>query len=179
MDKKLKYGVFASLLLWPLLAAALVDCYDRLPTTNPANPFAGPHDTSHNWIGQGTGAAYGNALLLLLVIYISKFLIAYFPIRWIRVYFFALLVIASLPFIWLLVVVDWQNPHVYRIACWLYDPIGIWFIPMVSFAADTVKMSSPQLSWYVGRSCIELLLQGPWILAWIFISFFFLGGGWI
>jgi hypothetical protein len=125
------------------------------------------------------GSAYGNTLLLLVVIYGVKFLITRLPIRWVQVYCFVLLVVASLPYIWLLVVLDWRNMHVYRVACWVYYPIGIWFVPAVSFAADTCAMRSPRLLWYVGRSCLEFLLMVPWMYAWVLLSFFFLGGGWI
>src|SRR5262249_26759625 len=125
------------------------------------------------------GAVYGNAVLLLLLVYGTKFLIGRLPVRWVRVYCFALLVAASLPYIWLFVVLDWRNTHVFRVACWVHDPIGFWFIPTLSFTADTVAMRSPPFRWYVGRSCVEILLIVPWIYVWVFISFFFLGGGWI
>ena len=74
---------------------------------------------------------------------------------------------------------DWQNEHVFKVACWVYDPISIWLIPTVSFAADTAAMRSPRLLWDATRSCVELLLMVPWIYAWAIVSFFFLGGGWI
>jgi hypothetical protein len=179
MDRKLKGWLVASILLWPFLAAGLAACLARLPTTDPTDPFTGPHDPYHNWVGQGVVTAYGNALLFLLIIYACKFLIGRLPVRWVRVYWFVLLVLASLPCIWLLVVLDWQNPHVYRVACWVHYPIGFWFIPAVSFAADTVAMRTPGLRWYVGRSCVELLLLVPWVYLWGFFSFFILGGGWI
>jgi hypothetical protein len=179
MDRKLKYGLCASVVLWPILAAAVAACRHSLPTAAVANPFAGPRDTSHNWVGQELGAAYGNALLLLVVIYAAKFLIGRMQIKWVRVYCFVLLVIASLPYIWLLVEVDWQNPHVYPVSCWVYDPIGIWVIPAVTFAIDTAATSDLDLRWYLGRSLLEFLLVIPWMFAWTFFSFFLLGGGWI
>ena len=67
----------------------------------------------------------------------------------------------------------------YRVACWVHDPIGIWFIPAISFTADTVAMCRFGPVWYVGRSCIEWVLIVLWVYIWAFVSFFFLGGGWI
>jgi hypothetical protein len=179
MDRKLKGWLVASILLWPLLAAALAACLARLPTKYLSDPLTESHEPSRNWVGQGVGAAYANALLLLLLIYACKFLIGRLPVRWVRVYCFVLLVLASLPGIWLLVVLDWRNPHVFRVACWVHYPIGFWFIPAVSFAADTVAMRTPALLWYTGRSCVEFSLLVPWMYVWSFFSFFILGGGWI
>jgi hypothetical protein len=179
MDRNLKCGVFASVLLWPFLAAASAACFVQLPWEDPEDPFMGPYDRNHNWIGQGKFEAFGDAFLLVLAVYVAKFLIVRVPVRGARVYFFSLLVVASLPCIWLFVVVDWGNPHVFHFACWVYYPIGFWFIPTISFAGDTIAMRSPSLPWYFGRSCLELLMIGPWSYAWTFISFLFLGGGWI
>jgi hypothetical protein len=179
MDTKLKIGLLASVLLWPFLGAAIVACLHELPTKDPADPLRQRHDPYHNWIGQGTGATHANALLLLCVVYVAKFLIGRVSVSWVRVYFFALLVIASLPFIWLLVVTDWRNPHVFKVACWVHDPIGFWFIPTISFAWDTLAIHRPSLRWYISRSGVELLLMVPWIFIWAFFSFFVLGGGWI
>jgi hypothetical protein len=179
MDRKLKYGLVASLLLWPLIALALAACFNRLPIANMANPYAEPHDTGHNWVGQGAGAVLGNALFLLVLIYTVKFFISRLPVRWVRLYCFALLVLSSLPCIWLLLVLDWRNRHIYRFTCWVYDPLGFWFIPAVTFIADVVAMRTPSIRWYAARSCVEILLMVPWIIVWAFVSVFILGGGWI
>ncbi len=179
MTRKLKYAVFASALLWPFLAAALVACWFQLPLARPEHPRTGPYDAEHNWVGQGMLAVLGNALLLFVVVYTAKFFIGRVPVRWVRVYFFGLLIAASLPYIWLLLCVDWRNPHVFPVACWVHDPIGFWFVPTLSFAADTATMRRTGIVWYVIRSCIELVLIVPWVLVWIVCSFFCLGGGWI
>ena len=100
-------------------------------------------------------------------------------VRWVRIYCFVQIVVASLPYIWLLVEFDWRNMHVFPISCWLYVPIGIWFVPTISFVADTIAMGNPRGLWYIGRSSLECLLMVPWMYAWIVISFFMLGGGWI
>jgi len=179
MARKYKLALLASVLLWPLLAWALASCFTLLPTTDPPNPFAEPHDDNHTWLGQGAAAACLNGLVLLVAIYWVKFIIGRLTVGWVRVYFFTLLVIASLPYLWLFVEQDWRNMHVYRISCWVYGPVGLWFIPSVSFALDVRAMRSPALLWYIGRSCLEFLLMLPWLYAWVFISFFCLGGGWI
>jgi hypothetical protein len=141
--------------------------------------FVEPYDDSHNWLGLDASAALGAAVLLWVAVYAAKFLIGRLPVRWVRVYWFVLLVTASLPYLWLLVVVDWQNWHVNRVSCWVYYPFGFWVIPTASFAAGANAMRSPSLLWYVGRSCIESLLMVLWVFVWGFFSFIFLGGGWI
>jgi hypothetical protein len=166
--------LIASLLLWPFLAVAVGVCFDRLPSTEPL-----PHGFNQNWIGQRAAVARLNAFLLLVFIYGVKYLIELSAVRWVRVYYFTMLVVASLPCIWLLVVIDWWNEHVFPIACWVYYPVGLWFIPAASFALDTVRMDSSSLRWYTVRSCVELLLMLPWMYFWVFFSFLFLGGGWI
>jgi hypothetical protein len=118
-----------------------------------------------------------NGVVFLVVLYTVKFFIGGLSDRWARVYFFALLLAGSLPCIWLLVVLDWGNPHVFLIACWVYYPYGILLVPTISFHADTAAMSSPSLRWYAGRSCVEVVLMVPWLYFWAMFSFFCLGGG--
>jgi hypothetical protein len=179
LRRDLKYGVFVSFLLLPFLVGMMAVCFDRLPITNPENPFEQSGDAHHNWVGQGVNTAYRSALLLLVAVYATKFFIGYLPVRWVRIYYFALLVAFSLPYIWFFIVLDWRNPFVYRVSCWLYDPMGLWLIPSISFLADTISMGSPRPIWYLIRSSIELVFIVPWFVAWAFFSFFFLGGGWI
>jgi hypothetical protein len=137
---------------------------------------------SITWLGQGAGTAYGFGFFLLVVIYVAK--------RWIvrcasslraAIGWYGLAVACSLPYIWFLVVLDWQNPHVFRLACWVYDPLGIWAVPTLSFTWD-IMHRTPGLSEvaYLARSLVELVLIIPvWLAVWVFISFLFLGGGWI
>jgi hypothetical protein len=167
------------MLLWPMLAVAILFALYSLPMEDREYSFLQPQDVSHNWFGQGMGAIYAYFFLLLLLAYTAKFVIGYLPVRWLRVYCFVLLVIASLPYIWFLLSPDWNNPHVSRFSCWVHDPVGFWFIPTVSFVFDTSKMRTPQTRRYSLRSFIEWLLFIPWIFVWGFVSFFVLGGGWI
>jgi hypothetical protein len=120
-----------------------------------------------------------NGVVFLAVLYTVKYFIGGLSARWTRVYLFVLLLAASLTCIWLLVVLDWRNPHVFPIACWVYYPFGILLVPTISFHADTAAMSSPSLRWYVARSCVEVVLMVPWLFFWTVLSFFFLHGGWI
>src|SRR5262249_32534296 len=137
-------------------------CCDQLPDAFLGYPLNKSRD-HENLLGVTIGFPYGIALALVIVIYSAKFLLGRVRARWLRAYWFALLVLASLPCIWLLVVEDWHNRHVYRISCWVYDSIGIWFIPTISFAADTISLRSPKLLWYLGRSFCELALMVLWM----------------
>jgi hypothetical protein len=171
------YSLFASSLVWPVLAVLMAISFHQLPMTDSEDRFEQPTDLHNNWLE--LGGVHLSGMLLLLAIYAAKFVIGYLPVRWMRVYYFALLVALSLPYIWFFIVVDWRNPHVFRVSCWLYDPIGIWFIPAISFWADTNSMGTPRPQWYLVRSCVELVLILPWLIVWTIFSFFFLGGGWI
>lgn len=137
------------------------------------------YDDSHNWVGQGGTAVAANALALLAAVYVAKFLIGHLPARWMRVHAFALLVTASLPYLWLLVESDWRNWHIYRETCWVYGPVRFWAIPAASFVADTAVLRTPRPLPYLGRSLLEVVLMVPWTVAWVYFSFFVLGGGWI
>lgn len=179
MSRGLTYGLVASLLLWPPVAASIAACLRVLPKTDPVNPLLKSHDEFHNWVGQGFGTVLMNALALVAAVYAAKYLVGHLPARWMRVYAFALLVAASLPYLWLLVETDWRNIHIYRVCCWVYGPVGFWAIPAGSFAADTIALRTPRLLPYLARSALEVQLMVPWRFAWSFVEFWVLGGGWI
>jgi hypothetical protein len=144
-------------------------------------PDLGEGDPSVTWLGQGVGAAYGLGFLLLVIIYVAK--------RWIpqfglsvpaAVCWYCLGVACSLPYIWFLVVLDWQNPFVYRVSCWVYDPIAIWAVPTASFAWDVTRRTPWTCEAYLLRTVVEIAVVIPaWLVFWVFVSFFVLGGGWI
>lgn len=136
---------------------------------------------SSTWVGQGAGGAYGLGFLLLILIYVAKWWILRFASRTLAAFiWYGLAVACSLPYIWFLVVVDWQNPFVYRISCWVYDPIGIWAVPTASFAWDVARRTPWPSDLYFLRSFAEIVFIVPiWLLIWAYFSFFFLGGGWI
>jgi hypothetical protein len=132
------------------------------------------------WLGQGVGAAYGLGFLLFVIIYAAKPWIPRFASsRWQAVGWYALLVACSLPYIWFLVVLDWQNPFVFPVSCWVYDPIAIWAVPTASFVYDLTRWTRISSGEYLARSLVEIIVIPIWLHIWIFASFFFLGGGWI
>jgi hypothetical protein len=93
---------------------------------------------------------------------------------------YGLALASSLPYIWFFVVVDWRNPHVFPVTCWVYDPLGIWVVPTLSFAWDVMHRPPLPTSVYLARSLVELVVFFPvWLVVWVFVSFFLLGGGWI
>src|SRR5262249_46364607 len=138
-------------------------------------------DGRATWLGHGAAAAYGLGILLVIFIYVGK--------RWITrlalnapatILCYCLGIVCSLPYIWFLFVVDWQNEFVLRVACWIYYPIGIWFVPTASFAWDVMSRTPCTGQAYFARSVIEVVVVIPiWLQFWVFVSFFLLGGGWI
>ena len=66
-----------------------------------------------------------------------------------------------------------------RITCWVYEPLGLWLVPTISFLFDWQAGRLPTPGHYAARSCIEAVFIPFWMLVWMVFSFFFLGGGWI
>jgi hypothetical protein len=177
--------------LWPAVTVAILVVWSVLGTWLAIGILPGileppvdfrEEDPFVTWVGMGTAAAYGFGILLFVGIYAAKRWI----VRWASsvaaaIGWYGLAVATSLPYIWFLVVLDWQNPHVFRIACWVYYPLGIWAVPTFSFAWDMTHRSLELTkAWYFARSMMELVLIIPvWLMVWVFVSFFFLCGGWI
>ena len=132
-----------------------------------------------NWAGQGGLAGAYYSFLLLFIAYCIKRII---PTRCATIsfglYVYSLVILLSLPYIWFLCSSDWFQPHIYRVACWVGDPISIWFVPSVSFLADF--HTRPSFRQYLIRSSIEMIVIIPiWVVFWVFFSFFALDFGWI
>jgi hypothetical protein len=129
-----------------------------------------------NWFGQ---PVYGYAAGFLLFIYaVKQAILRQLPspaLGW-----YVLLVLCSLPYIWFFVVLDWFNRQVYHVECWIGYPITFLTIPTVSFLKDRLNPDGPSIAWYLIRSAIEIFILFPlWIVAWGFISLYFLGWIWI
>lgn len=139
------------------------------------------NDEKLTWLGQGKAAVFALGFLLVAIIYIGKRWIT--PPAWsvpTAVAWYCLGIACSLPYIWFLLVLDWENEFIYRISCWVYDPIAVWAVPTTSFAWDVTGHAPRTLGVYCLRSVIEIALVMPiWLLVWTMYSFFFLGGGWI
>jgi hypothetical protein len=131
-----------------------------------------------NWFGQ-------DGLLLFVVplfvgIYTAKRLFLRRLPASRSVMWYILIVIASLPYIWFFVVVDWYNYFIYRIACWIGYPIAIWAVPTCTFLIDKSASGGPTTRRYLIRSAIEIVLVIPvWAYFWAVFSFWILEWGWI
>jgi hypothetical protein len=83
-------------------------------------------------------------------------------------------------YIYVLVVTDWNNPNVRRIACWIGNPIILLFVPTVSFLFDLRTGTPPDVRRYAGRTVIEVLLFLPlWFFVWVYAELLVLGWVWI
>ncbi len=174
-------AAFAALGFFACAAVGIWLAVAKLPGIFDSPPEIGEGDPSLTWLGQGVGAAYGFGFLLVVIIYAAK--------RWIprfalsipaAVFWYCLGIACSLPYIWFLVVLDWQNPFVYRVSGWIYDPIAIWAVPTASFGWDVMSRTPWTSKAYLFRSFVEIIIVIPaWVVSWMFVSFLFLGGGWI
>jgi hypothetical protein len=151
-----------------------------LPPVGSRSPWPPTAMSSTNWMGQSAGVAYALGGVLLVIIYVAKFIITRLThstpvlIAW-----YCLLVALSLPCIWFFVDTDWWNPFVYRLACWVGLPVGIWLVPTYSLWLDASAAERPSLRQYCWRSVVELLLLVPVFVVALNVLMFVIGWGWI
>lgn len=125
-----------------------------------------------NWFGQSQGWTWLWALCLLAALYLLRFTIT----RWVRspasaLAWYALLLAALLPGVWLLVVTDWDNEAVAEIACWMGTPIALLFVPTAVLGWDVAFGVRLPGGAYAVRALVELLLFVPvWLMAWVYFE---------
>jgi hypothetical protein len=175
------WATFAALALGACAGVGVWLAVVSLPGILAPPPDLDEDNPSVTWLGQGVAAAYGLGFLLLVLLYTAKRCIVRFaPSVPAALAWYGLAVACSLPYIWFLVVLDWQNPFVYRLSCWLYNPVGILAVPTLSFTWDVARRTAWPWQAYLARSLVEIVVVIPiWLVCWLFFSFFFLGGGWI
>lgn len=134
-----------------------------------------------NWFGQAGWQLYLMAFELQAgLVVVRYFLVSGVLSKSVALLGYSLLVTALLPIIWLFLVTDWFNPHIFRVACWVGDPIGHLTVATVAFGVYLTRPQPPTLTQYLWRSLLEVFVVYPeWFYGWAIFSFFFLGFGWI
>ena len=174
--------LFALLLIVAIVAASIKSSVRYLPSISESPPPLGQGHEDRNWIGQGGWAFLGYTSALLAATYgLKRFILARCTRRLAAAELFALFVASSLPYLWFLCEVDWFNPFLYRVSCWVGGPIMFWFVPVVSFLVDLGSCGKPKsLTHYLIRSAIEIVIAVPlWAYLWAMFSFWILEWGWI
>src|SRR5262245_59162891 len=171
MNRQVTFALVVSAVCWPIIAAAFAYCVHELPPIY-GGEWKGTFNHSKNWFGMDDPALNIVWLSSLIGIFVGKYFIREVQSPNLRIYYFAMLIVGSLPYIWLFVVTDWRNLHVYPVACWVHYPIGIWAVPMFFFIADTANEWKLTPLWFILRSILEIALMFVWGYAWAFISFF-------
>lgn len=124
-------------------------------------------------------ACYIVDFALILSLYGLKAVLLRFvrsPRRLLGGFLFGLVV--AIPITWL-TSPDWNNEHVYRIAIWVGDPVGVLAVPIVSFFIDILRRCRDMGLWYF-RVPIEVLVVAPaWLYLWAWIQLLVLGWVWI
>ena len=169
--------VAASLVLVPAVIALYGIAFSRFPAADSppvkrnTPESAAFHDTSYTpfWFF---------LLTLIVTIYVLKLLCLRFFRDSLRDYWSFIIFAAALPPIWF-ANPDWNNPHVFPIACWINDPVGILAIPAATHLWDLLRSRPLSIRRYTIRSGIEVLVFPFWFVAWYLFSFGFLHGGWI
>ena len=140
--------------------------YDLLPIDPAKQP-----GTPGNWLGQPATLFYPDLVLLLILIYAAKWVIIcrVSPSR--ALIWYALVILASLSFIWFFLVLDWFNTSFSRLGCWIGYPLLVWMIPTATFFFDWLAIEAPATRWYVARSGFELTYVFPvWFGIWMLFS---------
>jgi hypothetical protein len=122
--------------------------------------------------------AYFWAALLLAVLYAVKFLVRRWAPGQAAALYGALLAL-SLPYLYTLVVVDWENPHVAPLGCWVGVPVMLLLVPTASFLLDWSGKVPPGLDLSAARAVIEAGLVSAWVMTWLFVECFVLGWVWL
>jgi len=119
------------------------------------------------------------AFCLIGFLYVLKaFLFRKVKSSWLVLACFCFGVALMVPITWL-IAADWDNPHVFRIAIWIGDPIGVLAVPCVSFLVDFLRGRRDMGQWQV-RVPLEMLVLAPvWFYLWMWIQFLCLGWVWV
>jgi len=165
-----------SLILIPIAALGYYQAIARLPSIQqqPSWTYSAPR----NWFGMSIWSSLVLAGLLILVIYCMKAaLLRSSLLTWQRIYLYFLGLLVSLPLIWFAVSANWYSPFVYPASCWVGDPIGLLFVPTLTFAADIL---SPSVSFklFLTRSLLEIVVVVP-IFAWFWYQLSCVLFGWL
>jgi len=132
-----------------------------------------------NWFGQPASSLALYGIPLLLGIYAAKRMLLRRRGVLRAELWYSLMILASLPYIWFFVVIDWYNHFIYRIECWVGYPIAIWAVPTCTFLIDRSASAGPTTHRYLIRSAIEIFVVIPlWLYFWAFFrSSFWAGDG--
>jgi hypothetical protein len=83
---------------------------------------------------------------------------------------YSLLLLASLPYLWLLVACGWNSAGMSDPACWVCTPVALLFVPTVCF--QVINAGPPRSAAYLAMmTAIELLVLLPlWVVIWFFVG---------
>jgi hypothetical protein len=124
-----------------------------------------------NLIGQeGTSLLYGG--MLLAAVYLGKYWLCLSPFtKYEKIRWYLLMMVASLPYIWLLVAHDWYDPMARDMFCWVGTPLAVLFVPTVSFLVEVASNQRPSNLLGV-RYALEIIVLCPiWVVVWSFLAF--------
>ena len=166
--------------IFPLLGAGCLVCcgYLLLPGLLPPRAeVERDWDSGPNWFGQPSWTSFPYAVGILVVLCVVRFLIlrtahpASYAVAW-----YCLALAVFVPAIWLLVVIDWDNEAVSKVACWVGYPISLLVVPSVLFCVDLRLFPSLSAGVYAVRSVVEMVILVPtWLFLWIWVELLFLG----
>jgi hypothetical protein len=127
-------------------------------------------------MGQSWGWAVLNVLVLLLILYLFRYVIAskssgaFSAMTW-----YTILLGMVLPFIWLFVDTDWDNEAVSPLSNWVGSPVALLFVPTAFLCFDLLGGVRMKPGLYLARSLLEVMLIPVWAVAWFFCEFLLLG----
>lgn len=167
--------ILISIPLVTIAYVGLIYSHQNLPNSFGSFLPGGPYRHIANWVGQNESTVLRMKWISLITLYLMKWpLTRWIQGKWIADWFYFWIMVSSLPLIWFFLCLDWKNPHVFPVASWIGDPIGMWTIPTLTFLSDRLG-TPPTLRFYCLRSCLEILLSPAWLFIWVWIQFLYFG----
>lgn len=155
------------------VAAALAVGYLVLPAVLPPRYRVEAHwgGGGVTWFGHPPVVARASAAGLLALMYGGRFAI----LRGARgraaaCEWFAVLLAAAVPAVWLFAETDWDNQAVSPPSVWVGSPIALLAVPTAGFGYDVARGRRPTARGYAARSAVEVLVLVPaWVVLWVLV----------
>ncbi len=130
-----------------------------------------------NWFGQGNAVAWVATVVIFIVLYTVRYLILQQTSSHAdAAIWYTLLLVFILPWVWLFVVVDWDNEWVLSSANWVGIPMTLLFVPTAFFVYDLLASVRLSPGPYTARVFLEVFVAGPvWVVCWFLCQVFILG----
>jgi hypothetical protein len=131
-----------------------------------------PRRESYNLLGQTAFWGIIHAITFLVLFYACRTLIMRKSVsRAEATAWYSMMLLASLPYIWLLVGIGWNDPGTSDLACWIFMPGALLIVATAGFIV--ILAGHPRSGTYQALlTALELLVLLPlWVVVWAVLAF--------